>query len=82
MSNRIYIGKIAGINKSDLQNICQQQGELVDLIIKDTFAFAVRSASALSVSPRHARAHASCWTQAHPTSPPAPKLRRESAAAT
>ena len=41
MSTRIYIGRVAGIPKQDLYNLCATFGDLVDFLQKETFAFAV-----------------------------------------
>jgi hypothetical protein len=39
-STRVYLGKIMGIGKEELENICRGCGQLVDFLMKDTFAFA------------------------------------------
>ncbi len=41
MSTRIYIGRVAGISRNDLQNVCAQFGKLIDFMMKETYAFAV-----------------------------------------
>lgn len=40
MAFRVYIGKTAGVTKEDLYALCQQYGNLVDFMMKETYAFA------------------------------------------
>ena len=41
-SKRVFIGKIGSLTKNELYKECAKQGEILDFLLKDQYAFVVR----------------------------------------
>ena len=41
MSNRLYIGKVGALNRNDLYKAVSQFGNILDFMMKETYAFVV-----------------------------------------
>ena len=41
MSNRLYIGKVGTLNRNDLYKAVGQFGNILDFMMKETYAFVV-----------------------------------------